>query len=902
MIKKNVMKKHSRHAALLTAIVLAFSNVGTCLNVSLAQEITSDDGSDSTGGSGSSGESNSSGGSNSTGGSSSSGGSNSSSGSDSSGGSNSSSGSDSTGGSDSSSGNESGEGTGSEGEGGETAGGESGEGTGSEGEGAETAGGESGEGTGSEGEGGETAGGESGEGTGNKGEGAEDSGIEGGEDVNGETGGVAGGVAGGGAAAGDLADKEEKEKEFTITYTVNPEGAAEVEGDTLIQEGEELSFTVKPVDGYVIQIVTANGYELAAEAEEDTEGDSGLAGMATYVVTDIEENLDIEVELLETEETAFDTAAFMAEIDGITILVEPLDGEFDASVKSLSAIAIDDEDTSSVIKGKCAADGYGSVEVRVFDITLEDENGQPVQPGCNVKVSFSGLDIPESVSNERSVESDKISVYHLEDQENDLKVNDLKCDVNEGEGTVAFETSHFSVFAIAYPDGNEFGHRYVPTSYLSSSSTFEYRNNSEYIVIDTTNSTLNQVQGGYDLTVDAAIAEDAEGPLTFVLSDAFMEAMRKFGADEGVMPTYKFNLNLNLKNNSQIKYLYEANSLSVQTPESNVDTSFSGMDVTIKGFDGQIIDRTYGAYRVQNNAIKDLFGKTKINFEDMLTIYDVLYEKGYDGDYPLTDYYKNYYHTDDLSTVFGNLSMESVGNNGTFDLSGTIDEVAAKYDGTYPYFDFANIFTSKSKLKARLYEVEPELGSLLYDTFYKELFGVTFGERTGYDTPLALFMDHDTSEWQSADASFADTLGDGLSSGESCDFTLGMFFHPRMGNAYQGYNCGYYAAITLVPENTTPPNPPTPPSGGGTSGGGGGGTTPGGHRATPDTNGPGVTIEPEAVPLAPLPEGVTIEPGEVPLAPLPKTGQNQMAQWVCMMSGLMLGLYGFLGRKREEDR
>ena len=233
----------------------------------------------------------------------------------------------------------------------------------------------------------------------------------------------------------------------------------------------------------MIQIVTANGYELAAEAEEDTEGDSGLAGMATYVVTDIEENLDIEVELLETEETASDTAAFMAEIDGITILVEPLDGEFAASVKSLSAIAIDDEDTSSVIKGKCAADGYGSVEVRVFDITLEDENGQPVQPGCNVKVSFSGLDIPESVSNERSVESDKISVYHLEDQENDLKVNALKCDVNEGEGTVAFETSHFSVFAIAYPDGNEFGHRYVPTSYLSSSSTFEYRNNSEYITV-----------------------------------------------------------------------------------------------------------------------------------------------------------------------------------------------------------------------------------------------------------------------------------------------------------------------------------------------------------------------------------------------------------------------------------
>ena len=104
------------------------------------------------------------------------------------------------------------------------------------------------------------------------------------------------------------------------------------------------------MDGYVIQIVTANGYELAAEAEEDTEEDSGLAGMATYVVTDIEENLDIEVELLETEETVSDTAAFMAEIDGITISVEPLDGEFDASVKSLSAISLDDEDTSLLLK------------------------------------------------------------------------------------------------------------------------------------------------------------------------------------------------------------------------------------------------------------------------------------------------------------------------------------------------------------------------------------------------------------------------------------------------------------------------------------------------------------------------------------------------------------------------
>ena len=105
--------------------------------------------------------------------------------------------------------------------------------------------------------------------------------------------------------------------------------------------------------------------------------------------------------------------------------------------------------------------------------------------------------------------------------------------------------------------------------------------------------------------------------------------------------------------------------------------------------------------------------------------------------------------------------------------------------------------------------------------------------------PLALFMDHDTSEWQSADASFCEYAGRRIISGKAVTLLWECFFHPRMGrNAYQGYNCGYYAAITLVPENTTPPTPPTlrlphpppnppapptPPSGGGTSGGGGGG-------------------------------------------------------------------------------
>ena len=91
-------------------------------------------------------------------------------------------------------------------------------------------------------------------------------------------------------------------------------------------------------------------------------------------------------------------------------------------------------------------------------------------------------------------------------------------------------------------------------------------------------------------------------------------------------------------------------------------------------------------------------------------------------------------------------------------------------------------------------------------------------------------------------------------------------------------------------------------TGGGSGSGGGGGTSSGGRRATPETGGPGVTIEPEAVPLAPLPENTVVIPGEeVPLAPLPKTGERSTSLWVCLTAGLVLGMYSLLGRKKEES-
>lgn len=97
---------------------------------------------------------------------------------------------------------------------------------------------------------------------------------------------------------------------------------------------------------------------------------------------------------------------------------------------------------------------------------------------------------------------------------------------------------------------------------------------------------------------------------------------------------------------------------------------------------------------------------------------------------------------------------------------------------------------------------------------------------------------------------------------------------------------------------------PESPGGGGSSGGGGGGGNPGGHRATPDTNGPGITINPEDVPLAPLPEEpVFIDEDGIPLAPLPKTGQGSAGTtFTMLLSGLLLVLTAMSKKRKYHDR
>ena len=101
-------------------------------------------------------------------------------------------------------------------------------------------------------------------------------------------------------------------------------------------------------------------------------------------------------------------------------------------------------------------------------------------------------------------------------------------------------------------------------------------------------------------------------------------------------------------------------------------------------------------------------------------------------------------------------------------------------------------------------------------------------------------------------------------------------------------------------------------TGGGNSGGGGGGSSSGPRdNGGSSSGGQGtttVTIDPDAVPLANLPNEdgadnlLMIDDEDVPLAALPKTGQSGTNGLVFFLSSMMLAAFVAVTKKREDDK
>ena len=437
MVKRNEFKKRSRYLAMLTALSLAFSNIGSCVNMVYAAEAESQEngseegqeagGEEENGGSGEADAGEDSGNDPEEGGSE----------------------------------EENGDGNDSEGEnGGEENSGEENSGNENSGEKGESS--DQGENQG-ESEKGENAGEDSSENSSgeNKSEENKDengSGNEGREQSGTEE---ANGPEGGKSTVKE--NSEAKKGTYKLTYSVDPDEGAKVEGPSSVTAGKNAVFTVEAQEGYVIKNISCESAEISAVEDIDTASASNAqkknAGkndgekFQTYQIENVEADAEIIVEM-DNEDLSVYEAEDSTEINGVTVTAK-----WNTRESGISADAkLHVEEVTEQSKDKVVEDiEAGKVaqldpqenqiqDVVVYDITLADaDTVYSAWADGTVLVTFTGTEIEEKIA-----QADKVSVLHVDDTEDKLTQVAAEDVAGETGSEVSFEAEHFSEYAVAF--------------------------------------------------------------------------------------------------------------------------------------------------------------------------------------------------------------------------------------------------------------------------------------------------------------------------------------------------------------------------------------------------------------------------------------------------------------------
>lgn len=216
----------------------------------------------------------------------------------------------------------------------------------------------------------------------------------------------------------EIITEEQKKEEVPI----NKEEEKEAEEPVVTEEAQENQEMVseEPVQKDEKEIVTEDVISDDTETENET----------------VEENVS------EEKEDAFSQTK---EIDGVKISmtaaagVLPKDSHFEA-------VAITGKSNISKIENaveKNLADTKSVVEVKAFDITIYDANGNEVQPDTsngNVQVTFNNIDTAEVKADANK----DMEVFHIADSMQSAE----SVDTSVGDGQVSFEAEHFSPYAM----------------------------------------------------------------------------------------------------------------------------------------------------------------------------------------------------------------------------------------------------------------------------------------------------------------------------------------------------------------------------------------------------------------------------------------------------------------------
>ncbi len=552
--------------------------------------------------------------------------------------------------------------------------------------------------------------------------------------------------------------------------------------------------------------------------EDDIKEDITTGGSANGS-NGLKNEINAEVDSEETEKTVFST-----ESDGTIITVEAIEGQLNPEIVEISATPADDDAMYAAMEKAAEAAGKNYEEVKIFDIKLLNENGEEVQPGCKVKVTFAQA--VESVS--LSLEEDtltEVDVFCLKEKkqsEDEYKTENMDARLNEESGDIEFETNHFTLYgygiiSTSLDDGS------LPDFGDEPWCNVNYQTTSEFVTLDNI-----KLEDGV-LYADLVINEHADGDLVLVLSDSMVEAINKNYKFQ--YPGDAYNMKVRILNNSSHSYTYKDNSAVIATADTS---GMETLDNPPIAFDGQVLPRLFTGSRTPNTAIQKLFGvdkSSKVTVTDMLTIYEKLEEEGYTGSDALTKYYLDTYNelygtqAETLSELpkkaFNDITNVPSSSNGIYTVkfngslvSGTtVDEVASNLAAKYPMFDkYGKISNIKdSQFNLQFYEPESQISSLIYNQFYQELMCYTLGRFVTSQeanvskslAPIGMYLDDSTGALSEVNDYLNNSVSTLDAHNGEAELIMGMYLNgPRTGNAYQNYDFLWYAAIELEQTDT----------------------------------------------------------------------------------------------------
>ena len=228
---------------------------------------------------------------------------------------------------------------------------------------------------------------------------------------------------------------------FSSDLVSQAEGVDQYTEDTV--DSEAVEETVEEEAGE--EVAETEEEEIPQEATEKESDDA-------VVIEDISENEE-DIANYEQESDDTDIAFSMTKVvDGVEISVEAPTGVLPEGA-SFQAVAITDDSSITKIQDSIESqlsDDKSVTDVKAFDITIYDSNGNEVQPNTDkgtVKVTFNNVDTASAQADF----SKDMEVFHV----TDTLASAEEISSSIGDGQVSFEAEHFSLYVVVSVEDNE---------------------------------------------------------------------------------------------------------------------------------------------------------------------------------------------------------------------------------------------------------------------------------------------------------------------------------------------------------------------------------------------------------------------------------------------------------------